>query len=149
MQQTSDLRMTRQRQVILDTIRHLHTHPTADEVHLEVRKMLPRVSLATVYRNLEVLSEKGFIQKLELSGAQKRFDGTVEKHYHVRCTRCGRTDDLHLATDDASPLEAINGLDEIAGEVSGYKVENHRLEFLGVCPDCLKKTRNSGSQGNH
>ena len=69
------LRMTRQRKVILEIMKNVTSHPTADQVHQMVRKTLPHVSLATVYRNLEILSEHGMIQKLELAGAQRRFDG--------------------------------------------------------------------------
>ena len=129
----SMLRMTRQRQVILDAIREVRTHPTADEVHQMVRRYLPRISLATVYRNLEALSERGLLQKLELAGTQRRFDGNTHKHYHVRCIRCGRTDDL--------PLAPLGGLHSRAEEASGYEVRDHRLEFLGLCPGCREKGR--------
>ena len=58
--------MTRQRQIILEELRKVVTHPSADEVYEMVRKRLPRISLGTIYRNLEILSENGDIQKLEL-----------------------------------------------------------------------------------
>ena len=66
-------RMTRQRRVILEEIRRTNSHPAADEIYERVRKRLPRISLGTVYRNLDVLCELGEIQRLELSGAMKRY----------------------------------------------------------------------------
>ncbi|MFC1715463.1 transcriptional repressor, partial [Candidatus Poribacteria bacterium] len=95
--------MTRQRQVILEELRNASFHPTADEVYRRVRKRLPRISLGTVYRNLETLSKAGIVKKLELGGARKRFDGYSEDHYHVRCTGCGRLEDV--------PLKPIPGIE--------------------------------------
>lgn len=125
------LRMTRQRRVILETLRENNIHPSADEVYEMVRQKLPRVSLGTVYRNLEILSELGEIQKLELSGSLMRFDGVPEKHYHIRCINCDRLDD--------APLGSLDNIEEKLLGATEYKVMGHRLEFMGLCPDCLEK----------
>ena len=77
----SNLRMTQQRQVILEELRNVNTHPSADEIYEMVRKRLPRISLGTVYRNLEILCASGEIQKLEAGGSIKRFDGNPRNHY--------------------------------------------------------------------
>jgi Fur family ferric uptake transcriptional regulator len=127
-------RITHQREIILDELRSVKTHPTADELFEQVRNRLPRVSLATVYRNLEWLCQRGVVQKIEVGGRQKRFDGTAKLHYHIRCIVCGRVDDV-----DMSPVEA---LDHDLSEKSGYTVMGHRLEFWGTCPAC---TRSGGS----
>ena len=66
--------MTRQRKVILEELLKQNAHPSADEIYQMVRRRMPRISLGTVYRNLEVLASMGKIQKLELSGALKRYD---------------------------------------------------------------------------
>jgi Fur family transcriptional regulator, ferric uptake regulator len=126
------LRMTAQRRIILEELRKVLTHPTAGEIYEIVRKRLPRISLGTVYRNLEILSEIGMIQKLEMAGTQKRFDGIVENHYHVRCIRCGRVDDV-LA--DSIPM-----INEALAESSDYEILWHRLEFVGLCPQCKKES---------
>ena len=88
--------MTRQRRVILQELQKVTTHPTADQVYDMVRKKLPRISLATVYRNLDLLAQDGLISKLD-GGAQLRFDGNPADHYHIRCTRCQRVDDYRRA----------------------------------------------------
>ncbi|MCJ7604005.1 MAG: transcriptional repressor, partial [Desulfobulbaceae bacterium] len=75
MEAKNKLRMTKQRQVILEELRKVKTHPTADDMYQMLRKKMPKISLGTVYRNLEILSESGIIQKLDVGGTQKRFDG--------------------------------------------------------------------------
>jgi Fur family ferric uptake transcriptional regulator len=120
--------MTRQRQVILEELRKANSHLTADEIYQMVRRKLPRISLGTVYRNLEVLSESGDIKKLELGGAQKLFDGKAEAHYHVRCVRCGRVDDV---PGDLSPI-----ISDVFRDVSDYEIVGHQLVLTGLCPDC-------------
>jgi len=125
------LRTTEQRRVILEELSKLRTHPTANEVYEIVRKRLPRISLGTVYRNLEVLSESGMIQKLEMAGTQKRFDGIIENHYHVRCVKCGRVDDV--------PGKPISSINEALNGSTGYEILWHRLEFVGLCPRCRNK----------
>ena len=126
-----NLRMTRQRRVILETLRENNSHPSADEVYEMVRRKLPRISLGTVYRNLEILSELGEIQKLELSGSLMRFDGVPEKHYHIRCINCNRLDD--------APLQPLDHIEDQLLNSTEYKVIDHRLEFMGLCPRCLEK----------
>ena len=125
-------RMTRQRKVILEEVRKdLDRHMTADEIYEEVRKRLPRISLGTVYRNLEILAELEEIQKLELSGSVKRFDGNPHRHYHIRCMRCGRVDNAPVA-----PLTQVE--DRLYG-ATVYTITGHRLEFEGFCPRCSRK----------
>jgi Fur family ferric uptake transcriptional regulator len=121
--------MTRQRKVILEELRKVDTHPSADEVYELVRKRLPRISLGTVYRNLEILSETGEIQKLELGCNLKRFDGIAQDHYHIRCLHCDRVIDAPAGFDVAVKHELKNA--------GGFKILGHRLEFIGICPACL------------
>ena len=85
-----NLRMTRQRQVILEELRATDQHPSADDLYGRVKRKLPRISLGTVYRNLEILTELGEIQMIGLAGSLKRFDGIPHNHYHMRCLHCER-----------------------------------------------------------
>ena len=124
------MRMTKQRRVILDVLRKHNQHPTADMVYELVRRQLPRISLGTVYRNLEILTALGEIQTLELSGSQKRYDGIPQKHYHIRCLNCGRVDD--------APVAPLNRLEDDLYESTVYTIMGHRLEFIGLCPECSK-----------
>lgn len=124
-------RSTEQRRVIMEELGRVRSHPTADEVYRMVRKRLPKISLGTVYRNLEILSRSGKIQKLEMAGSQKRFDGVVENHYHVRCVKCDRVDDV--------PGEPFGDIENTFQGVKGYRILRHRLEILGICPRCLEE----------
>ncbi|MBI5118027.1 transcriptional repressor [Candidatus Poribacteria bacterium] len=120
--------MTRQRLTILDELRKVDSHPSADEIYEMVRRKLPHISLGTVYRNLESLSDSGEIQKLELAGSQMRFDGNANNHYHVRCLRCGRVGDIEA--------EQVSGLEDAFCGMTDYTIVGHRLEFTGLCPEC-------------
>jgi Fur family ferric uptake transcriptional regulator len=122
------LRQTDARRVILEEIMNLDSHPTADEVYEIVRKRIPKVSLGTIYRNLEILSGKGLIQKLDLGGAQRRFDGNTMTHYHLRCLECGRIIDL-----TTSPLKEI---EETLSKLGDWEIIGHRLELIGLCQSC-------------
>ena len=128
MLENTSLRMTKQRQIILEELCSVKTHPTADDMYEMVRKRLPNVSLGTVYRNLEILSETGVIQKLDVGGTKKRFDGNVSTHPHVRCTECGKVDDVDFEPDI--------DLTSAAAPYTHYQILKHRLEYIGVCPDC-------------
>jgi len=120
-------RLSKQRKVILEELRKVKTHPTADEVYDMVRKIIPRVSLGTVYRNLEFLCSKGLAMKLGAPGAQKRFDGMAQPHPHLRCEICTRVVDVEC--DIAIPALP----DECA---AGFDILNTNVEFVGICPEC-------------
>lgn len=124
------MRITNQRQVILEELQKVTSHPTANEIFDMVRKRLPRIGLGTVYRNLELLADRKIIRKLEVGGAQKRFDATTTPHYHIRCSNCGRVDDV-----DMPPR---HDLEKRAAICSGYEVHGHHVEFSGACGDCLQ-----------
>lgn len=126
-----NLRMTRQRQGILAELRKTDTHPSADELFGRVRKQMPRISLGTVYRNLEILSELGEIQTIEMAGSLKRFDGVAENHYHIRCVNCDRLID--------APLKVSDTLENAVQAHTDFSIFSHRLEFTGVCPDCRRQ----------
>lgn len=128
-----EFRLTRQRKIILDELRSVTSHPTASEIYDMVRRRLPRISLGTVYRNLELLCEHGLIRKLELVGTQRRFDRITKNHYHVRCLRCGQVDD--------APVEPVAALENKLRAVSDYEIVGHRLEFVGLCPKCKRNQK--------
>ena len=124
--------MTAQRRVILDLLRKQETHPTGDELYRLARRRLPRISLGTVYRNLELLSEAGLIRKLALGRTQRRFDGKLDQHYHARCLRCGRVEDVSL--------HPVSGLERAARRATGYRITGHHVELVGLCPECVRET---------
>jgi Fur family ferric uptake transcriptional regulator len=131
-------RNTPQRRVVLEELSQMKSHPTAAELYAVVRRRLPRISLGTVYRNLEVLHEDGTIGKMEFAGAESRFDGNLEPHDHVRCTDCGRIADIFPQGPDQISVPPE--------EMAGFQVEGYRLEYFGFCPGCQAKTSFPGTQ---
>jgi Fur family ferric uptake transcriptional regulator len=125
------LRMTNQREIILRELKKSKRHLSADELYDKVKKFMPRISLATVYRNLEILSEAGLIGKLEISGRQKRFDYDATDHDHIYCAVCHRVDNLNIERQGLHTKEIK--------AVKGYSITGYRLEIVGVCPVCQKK----------
>ncbi len=134
--EAQNLRLTKQRQIILDELRKVISHPTADEIYQMVRKRMPKISLGTVYRNLEIMSDCGIIQKLDVGGTQKRFDGTVENHYHIRCVECNKVADIEMKPN--------HKVDSEAQKMTSFEVLRHRLEFMGICPGCKGTGNNKG-----
>ncbi|MGI6657007.1 MAG: Fur family transcriptional regulator [Desulfobulbus sp.] len=127
---TPMLRLTTQRQIILEELSKVKSHPTAGEVYDMVRKRLPRIGLGTVYRNLELMADNGMIMKIEVGGTQKRFDATTQPHYHIRCSHCGRVDDIDVPV--------MEELVQQAKASSPYLIIGHHVEFTGICSACQK-----------
>ncbi|MCE5303859.1 MAG: transcriptional repressor [Planctomycetaceae bacterium] len=121
-------RNTRQRAVILEELQKLTSHPTAATMYEIVRCRLPKISLGTVYRNLERLVEAGLVRKLDQAGGEARFDGNVQPHDHFRCVDCGRVDDVF------APL--LDPVEPPTHDWRGYQFLGRRLEYFGLCPAC-------------
>jgi Fur family ferric uptake transcriptional regulator len=126
-------RMTSQRRAILEVLKGVDTHPSAPEIYLMVRRKLPRISLGTVYRNLEVMAGENMILKLDHAGSECRYDGNTADHSHVRCVRCGRIADAVVALPEE--------IKKAAAEATGYEVTGKRVEFIGLCPRCAGTRR--------
>ena len=121
-------RNTPQRQLVKKIIDESCDHPTADTVYKRVIEHDPRVSLGTVYRNLNMLSDDGTIQKISVGGAD-HFDGNAKNHYHMLCTECKRLIDV------AYPV--IEDIEQKAVDFVDGKITSHTITFIGVCSGCL------------
>jgi Fe2+ or Zn2+ uptake regulation protein len=128
-------RMTHQRQVILEEVMKDGGHPTADEIYERVRKQLPRISMGTVYRNLDILVSSGFISRIEPGLPQMRFDGKTREHYHITCIRCGKIENAPI-----EPFgDTLNTLEHALGRLTKFGIFGHKLEFMGLCKECMEK----------
>ena len=123
-------RITTQRQAVYGVVNGQHDHVTADQVFQSVRKSQPRVSLATVYRNLEKLTEDGVINRTSINGVYY-FETEQKHHYHAVCLSCGRI--TNLDSDPASDIE------QHFDRQTDYKLTGHDLILYGLCPICLRK----------
>ena len=122
------MRLTKQRQVILETLKDTDTHPSADKVYERVRKRIPDVSLGTVYRNLEKLSNEGLILKLDTGDGRMRYDGNPAEHHHFACTECGGVYDV--------PESAGVSVSYKKNAIKGFNVKGCSLMLRGTCGRC-------------
>jgi len=129
------LRNTRQRQLILDTLRKTPRHPTADELYEQVRPQLPSISLGTVYRNLDLLVRLGEVRKMESAGGPAHYDADLRPHQHVWCSVCGAVDDVFDLAVAPARLPGTSA--------HGFQIAGLRIEFQGLCPACQEKERRS------
>jgi Fur family transcriptional regulator, peroxide stress response regulator len=121
-------RLTRPRRLILQAVRASDAHPSAAAVYRQVRRQLPRVSLATVYRNLRMLAAEGLLtERADLGGM--RFDGNTAAHDHFTCVACGRIYDVPAP-----------GARRVGAGVArtGFEVFAQRIEFYGRCAVCRR-----------
>jgi len=133
--QNKKIRMTPQRSTILEVLKSLRTHPTADQVYEIVKRRLPKISIGTVYRNLDMLSRLGLIKKINVGTPQMRFDGRIEEHYHVVCMRCGRVEDVEI-DDDFNPFRELH---KALSQRTGFEIKGLEINMVGICPDCAKR----------
>ena len=122
--------LTRQRVAVFDYLSRVEHHPTAEEVYLAVKRRLPRISLATVYKNLEALVSCGAASKFTYGDAAARYDIRTDHHYHTRCLKCGKMWDLD-ARRGAELLKQIK-------PQRGFTVQDYRVELLGHCRECRR-----------
>lgn len=121
-------KVTPQRLAVYNVLSHTTAHPNAEMLYRELQPYYPTMSLATVYKTLSILCEVGLAQELNVSEDAFRYDANTQPHPHVRCTCCGRVDDImDLSTDS---------LEEQAASETGYQIEAHQYYFFGVCPSC-------------
>ena len=125
-------RMTKQKQIILEELRSVTSHPTAYTVHEMVKKRLPNISLGTVYRNLERMTESGIIQRLDMGTDQRHYDGNPHEHNHIRCVGCGKIDDAFIDMGHEMHSRYASGIQESCG----YKTIGMTVGFYGLCPEC-------------
>lgn len=124
-------RKTAQKSIILEVVQNSTDHPSADMIYDRARAIIPKISLGTVYRNLNRLAEDGTIATL--SADEMRFDKTVSMHGHFVCRGCGEVYDVF---DGMEELE--RGLEE-----KGFLTESSSIVFRGLCPECNKNNKNN------
>ena len=122
------MKYSRQRELIRNVMRGNRSHPTANDVYLQLKDVCSTLSLGTVYRNLNLLVESGEIERIEMPNGCDRFDGTPGLHYHAVCTGCEKVFDL--------TLPQLRNLQDVIRRESGMKVEGLCLTIKGLCPQC-------------
>jgi Fe2+ or Zn2+ uptake regulation protein len=119
---------SRQRKRVYELLQGTGTHPTASWIYDQLKDEFPDLSMGTVYRNLNILVEQGFVRKIDFGSTFDRYDANTEPHYHFICERCSSITDLALPID--------NSLHEKVESSTNMKVNRHRIEFYGLCEKC-------------
>ena len=124
------MKYSKQRELILKTLQENPIHPTADEIYQLLRLELPSISLGTVYRNLNQLSESGEVMKITGLDGSVHFDHNTHKHYHFICNKCNKVYDI--------PAKAIPNIENSVEEYTGLHISECELVLKGLCRDCQK-----------
>ena len=133
-------RNTKQKNIIYQAVVDLAGHVSADEVYRKISSENPTISKATVYRNLNVLSEEGKIRKIEpnFQFSERRFDYLLTPHSHAICKKCGKFIDVYV--------EGEENLDKkVKSTEDGFELTSHELIFEGVCKECRTKENKNGT----
>lgn len=118
------MKRTKQKEIILDAVFELNHHPTADEIYLYLKKDYPRLSLATVYRNLNTYAQDGKIRKVSIPGDSERFDFNLSEHEHFYCESCHQVYDVKV------------NISEVINNVSPFVFSSYKLMLYGTCESC-------------
>jgi Fur family peroxide stress response transcriptional regulator len=136
--QAGGQRFTEQRATVYRYLAATQAHPTADEVYSAVRRSLPGISLATVYKSLETLVGCGLAVKLTYADDSARYDGRTDPHHHAHCVVCDSVVDIPGVIPDAE-VEALRA------HAEGFTVTGYRLELSGYCSKCLAQGGRHGA----
>lgn len=128
----TQVRRTRQRQLVLDAVRKSDDHPTAAQVYQRVRRRYPKIAYATIYNALRWWVEQGELREFTFGDAAARYDRNQERHDHAICTRCGKLIDAEIKL----PPKILREVQK----QTGLQVTTHHVQFLGLCKACRKKT---------
>lgn len=122
------VRITPQRQAILNFLIRSKSHPTADEIYQSLSPDFPNISVATIYNNLKVFKKTGIVKELTYGDASSRFDFDTQNHYHVICEKCGKIVDFHYPS--------LHEIEQLAQHVTDFNITHHRMEIYGICQEC-------------
>ena len=121
-------RNTIQKQLVLETVRSMTNHPTAEEIYGKITMQHPTISKGTVYRNLNLLADQGEILRVQIPNTADRFDFNTAHHYHVRCQHCGKVFDVSIPY--------FENLEKNINQTDGFLLLSHDIVFSGICPSC-------------
>ncbi len=121
-----DLKVTPQRVAIVEEL-YKNGHMNIDELYKNLQRKFPSISLATIYKNVNALVEKIFLNEVKLPDTKTVYELVKDSHSHLICSSCGNIEDIHL---DTSIIE------DSLSTMSKFKVENTEVVFSGTCQKC-------------
>lgn len=122
-------RNTIQKKLVLESVKSFHGHPTAQEIYEDIISYYPGISKATVYRNLNTLSDDGFIDKISFPGSPERYDIVTDGHFHGVCRKCGKL--IDIGTDLRVDVDMNSDI------IKRKNIDSYIVYFSGLCTDCM------------
>ena len=126
-------KLTPQRRAVIRVITSTQDHLTPATIYEKIRQVYPGIGLVTIYRTLEMLAELGLICELHAGGNCRSYTiSTPQHHHHLICSNCGIVIDF--------TGHYLSELEQSLSKESGFRIDGHLLEFVGLCRDCQKAT---------
>ena len=132
-----DLAATHQRRVIYETVMSLHGHPSPELIYDVVRRKIPTISLATVYKNVRTFLDSGMLREVSFHHGSLRVEPNEHEHHHLVCIRCKQITDLE--SESLGPVRVKERLPR------GFQVTRITVDVLGVCAECAAKASSGPS----
>jgi Fur family transcriptional regulator, peroxide stress response regulator len=126
--QENGIAVTHQRQVLYEVMKSMHGHPSPEEVYAKVRKKIPAISLATVYKNIHLFVESGVFREVSMHHGSVRVEMNGEAHHHMVCSKCKAITDI-----GEEELGLVAKRNKLPG---GFLVERYAVDVIGVCAKC-------------
>jgi Fur family peroxide stress response transcriptional regulator len=127
------LTVTHQRQVLYEVMQTMRGHPSPEEVYARVKKRIPAISLATVYKNIHLLVETGVLKEVSMHHGSLRVELNSHQHHHMVCSQCKAITDI-----EEKDLGVLPALERLPG---GFQVERYAIDVIGLCAACQKANR--------
>lgn len=124
-------KVTPQRLAVYEAINHNPTHPNAEAIYKILQPNYPSMSLATVYKTMEIFAKIGVVQVLQCAEDAHRYDYNTTPHAHIRCEKCNYVIDIDMDQEE---------LRQQAAEQSGFVVNGVSISFVGICLECREKS---------
>jgi Fur family peroxide stress response transcriptional regulator len=128
--QENGIAVTHQRQVLYEVMKTMHGHPSPEEVYARVKKKVPAISLATVYKNIHLFVESGVFREVSMHHGSLRVEMNDEAHHHMVCSKCKAIADI-----GERELGLVSKKDKLPG---GFLVERYAVDVIGICEKCQR-----------
>jgi Fur family peroxide stress response transcriptional regulator len=136
---------SKKRDVILELLQSTTSHPSARWIYEELRDRIPGLSLATVYRNINLFLKEGLVYSVGVVNGEERFDGYVTPHPHLVCSHCGSV--IDIPTPDKEMVNLIAEKEQAARLFPpGFSIDYRKMVFYGVCSACNNKQTTGASR---
>ena len=126
------IKSSKQRDRIYSLLSKKNYHPTVDDIYDIMRIDFPNISLGTVYRNLDQLTQMCKIIKIDIPNLPAHYDGNTDIHYHIRCTICGYIEDVWMDID-------LGNYVDLNKTIPNFELLEYDVRFQGICKKCTKK----------